>query len=110
MSKAFDEGDSPLVEDIRSAIVDLGRARQSLADDGGLQIDDILKRLDQVTAHIAEFDSSKIAKSSMLMALFDELEQTIRAFSAEREKLREGLHSTSRNMAAGIAYRRLHGG
>jgi hypothetical protein len=46
----------------------------------------------------------------MLMALFDELEQTIRAFSAEREKLREGLHSTSRNMAAGIAYRRLHEG
>ncbi len=86
-------------------LVALEHARRTLGDSDILEADELWSRLDRCARRLSGVDSDeRDAIKPIMLAVLDELEQTIAAFGAEHRHLAEKLKSRSRSLAAGAAY------
>ena len=97
---------SPLIDELKAMISGLEHARLSLNQGDIGKQDELWHRLDQCTLKIRTLDGVERDRlKPVMLALMDELGRTIETFTRERSALGEQLKSTSRNVAAGAAYR-----
>lgn len=93
---------------IETVLVRLSHARHSLDLDEDRDIKETCSRIDHCARQIAELSSSdRPEMQALLLAVLDEVEQTMKVFQDELERKRRDLTSTNQGRAAGAAYRQV---
>ena len=95
-----------VINELRAILASLEHARRALGNDNLSEIDELWPRLDRCARRLAMLDrDDRDGIKPVILALLDELEQTMEVFGAEHRHLGNKLKSASRSMAAGAAYR-----
>lgn|GEM_PF-4553777 len=95
-----------LIDELRAVLSSVEHARRTLGGDSLSETNELWPRLEKCALRVSELGRDERDRMRpVMLALLDELQQTIAAFDAERHHLGNQLKSAHRNMAAGAAYR-----
>lgn len=97
---------SPLIDELHGILCGLRQARSMLGEDSLVDLSDLWQRIETCAHRLSklERDERDLIKPTIL-ALLDEVQQSIAAYDAERRDIADKLKSTHRNKAADAAYR-----
>ncbi|MDH3659376.1 MAG: hypothetical protein OEU92_04985 [Alphaproteobacteria bacterium] len=96
----------PLIDELKAILAGVEHARRALAQGQLVEADEFWPRLESCARRLAALDrQERDGIKPVMLALMDELQRTIMAFTTEHHQLGDRLRSTSRSMAAGTAYR-----
>ena len=97
---------SPLIDELRAILAGLEHARRALGQGQLVEAEEFWPRLESCARRLAALDRQERdgGLQPVMLALMDELQRTIMAFTTEHRRLGDRLRSTSRSMAAGTAY------
>lgn len=102
----IDRPASQLVDDLDAVLAGLGKARRALAKGEISDSDHLWQQLERCALRMETIDhGERAAVKPMMLALLDELEQTIAVFGSEHRQIGEKLRSASKSLTAGAAYR-----
>ena len=96
----------PLIDELQAILGGLRQARRLLGEDSLPDSSDLWQRIETCSNRLAKLERDERNRiKPTILALLDEVQQSIAAFEAERRDLAERLKSTHRNKAAEAAYR-----
>ena len=97
---------SQLIDELQAILGGLRHARRMLGEDSLSDSSDLWQRIETCSTRLSKLKGGERDQiKPTILALLDEVQQSISAFEAERHDLADRLKSTHRNKAAGAAYR-----